>query len=156
MAIFSIFSQGVDFKQITLKEALEQAKAQGKMVFMDCYTTWCGPCKMMTEEVFPQKEAGDFFNAHFVNVKFDMEKGEGKELSKQFKIRAIPDLFTFESGGEGNVSGCWRRRTSRVHSSGKERFAERKYIGGIGKGVQDRKDDEKTYVGLCIDVTRYL
>ena len=78
---FQLFSQGVDFKQITLKEALEQAKAQGKMVFMDCYTTWCGPCKMMTEEVFPQKEAGDFFNAHFVNVKFDMEKGEGKELS---------------------------------------------------------------------------
>ena len=76
---FQLFSQGVDFKQITLKEALEQAKAQGKMVFMDCYTTWCGPCKMMTEEVFPQKEAGDFFNAHFVNVKFDMEKGEGKE-----------------------------------------------------------------------------
>lgn len=90
---FQLFSQGVDFKQITLKEALEQAKAQGKMVFMDCYTTWCGPCKMMTEEVFPQKEAGDFFNAHFVNVKFDMEKGEGKELSKQFKIRATRPFY---------------------------------------------------------------
>ena len=65
----------------------------GALVFVDCYTTWCGPCKMMTEEVFPQKEAGDFFNAHFVNVKFDMEKGEGKELSKQFKIRAYPTFL---------------------------------------------------------------
>ncbi len=97
---FQLFSQGVDFKQITLKEALEQAKAQGKMVFMDCYTTWCGPCKMMTEEVFPQKEAGDFFNAHFVNVKFDMEKGEGKELSKQFKIRAYPTFLLLNPEGK--------------------------------------------------------
>jgi len=97
---FQLFSQGVDFKQITLKEALEQAKAQGKMVFVDCYTTWCGPCKMMTEEVFPQKEAGDFFNAHFVNVKFDMEKGEGKELSKQFKIRAYPTFLLLNPEGK--------------------------------------------------------
>lgn len=75
-----LFAQGVGFKSISLKEALEQAKAQGKMVFVDCYTTWCGPCKMMAEQVFPQKAAGDFFNARFVNVKFDMEKGEGKEF----------------------------------------------------------------------------
>ena len=96
---FQLFSQGVDFKQITLKEALEQAKAQGKMVFVDCYTTWCGPCKMMTEEVFPQKEAGDFFNAHFVNVKFDMEKGEGPALAKRYGIRAFPTFLILRPDG---------------------------------------------------------
>ena len=94
-----LFAQGVGFKSISLKEALEQAKTQGKMVFVDCYTTWCGPCKMMTEQVFPQKEAGDFFNTHFVNVKFDMEKGEGKELSTRFKIRAYPTFLLLEPDG---------------------------------------------------------
>ena len=59
---FQLFSQGVDFKQITLKEALEQAKAQGKMVFVDCYTTWCGPCKMMAQEVFSLKRRPGTFS----------------------------------------------------------------------------------------------
>ena len=53
-----LFAQGVGFKSISLKEALEQAKAQGKMVFVDCYTTLCGPCKMMAEHwTFPGGEA---------------------------------------------------------------------------------------------------
>ena len=75
---FQLFSQGADFKQITLKEALEQAKVQGKMVFVDCYTTWCGPCKMMAQEVFSREDVGQFMNTRFVNVKLDMEKGEGR------------------------------------------------------------------------------
>ena len=61
-------------------EALAKAKAENKLVFMDCYTSWCGPCKYMTETIFPQEKAGEFFNPKFVCVKFDMEKGEGKEL----------------------------------------------------------------------------
>lgn len=95
-----LFSQGVDFKSITLAEALAQAEVQNKMVFVDCYTTWCGPCKMMTEQVFPQKEAGDYFNAHFVNVKFDMEKGEGKELATRFKIKAYPSFLVLNAAGQ--------------------------------------------------------
>ena len=93
-------SAQINFREGGFAEALEAAKSENKLVFMDCYTTWCGPCKMMTEEVFPQKEAGDFFNAHFANVKFDMEKGEGKELSKQFKIRAYPTFLLLNPEGK--------------------------------------------------------
>ena len=131
-ACFQLFSQGVDFKSVSLKEALEQAKTQGKMVFVDCYTTWCGPCKMMTEQVFPQKEAGDFFNTHFVNVKFDMEKGEGKELSTRFKIK----------GGEQNpiivIPDCWRRGSRRIYRTSKPWVTGEKFFTRVGKRVQDR------------------
>ena len=61
----------------TWQEVLKQAKEQNKMIFMDCYTVWCGPCKVLAKEIFSQKKVGDFFNAHFVNVKYDMEKGDG-------------------------------------------------------------------------------
>ena len=124
-ACFQLFSQGVDFKSVSLKEALEQAKTQGKMVFVDCYTTWCGPCKMMTEQVFPQKEAGDFFNTHFVNVKFDMEKGEGKELSTRFKIKAYPTFLLLEPDG--------KERYRIVGGGDLEEF-----IGRVSRGLQEK------------------
>ncbi len=68
------FAQGgVDFQHLTFDEALAKAKAEKKLVFVDCYTTWCGPCKHMTNEVFPQEKAGEYFNPRFVCVNFDME-----------------------------------------------------------------------------------
>ena len=50
---WGVFAQeGVNFRDLTFNEALAQAKAEKKMVFMDCYTSWCGPCKNMTNNVF--------------------------------------------------------------------------------------------------------
>ena len=58
----SMAQEGVNFRDITFEEALKQAKSENKLVFMDCYTSWCGPCKNMADKVFPQKAAGDYFN----------------------------------------------------------------------------------------------
>ena len=72
-------NEGVVFLEgKTFAEAVDLARESGKKVFLDCYTSWCGPCKMMTREIFPQKAAGDYFNREYVNIKIDMEKGEGK------------------------------------------------------------------------------
>ena len=51
----SVFGQGINFEKLTLEEALIKAKTENKYVFVDCYTTWCGPCKRMTEFVFPSE-----------------------------------------------------------------------------------------------------
>jgi thiol-disulfide isomerase/thioredoxin len=85
---------------LSLDEAMKTARAEKKLVFVDCYTTWCGPCKYMAASIFPQKEAGDFFNRHFVNVKFDMEKGEGIELQKKFGVTAYPTFLVLTPDGE--------------------------------------------------------
>ena len=81
---------------------LEKAKTVGRLIFMDCYTTWCWPCKGLTDNVFPLKEVGDFFNANFVNVKYDMEKGDGLMLHKKFKehIPGFPSLLLINSDGK--------------------------------------------------------
>ncbi|MBK9013501.1 MAG: thioredoxin family protein [Saprospiraceae bacterium] len=94
------FAQGIQFTQGTWKEMLAKAKKEDKLIFMDAYAEWCGPCKKMARDVFTQKEVGDYFNAHFVNVKMDMEKGEGIGLSGDFGIQAYPTLLFINSDGK--------------------------------------------------------
>lgn len=101
LAVFAItagaqtnFNEGKTFQQI-----LDQAKAEGRPVFIDCYTSWCGPCKQMATKVFPQKEAGDYFNSKFVCWKVDMEKGEGPELAKKYDVAAYPTFLIVNSDG---------------------------------------------------------
>ena len=86
-----------DFRHISYAEGLEAAKAENKLLFVDFYTEWCGPCKMMARDVFPQKEVGDFMNAHFVCLKIDAEKGEGVELAKRHNVRAYPTFILIDA-----------------------------------------------------------
>lgn len=93
---------GVSFVEgKTFAEILQQAKQENKLVFMDCYTSWCGPCKMMANKVFPKKEMGDYFNPRYVCVKFDMEKGEGVDLKSRYDVKAYPTFLCLDS--DGNV-----------------------------------------------------
>ena len=78
-------------------EVLQKAKEQNRLIFMDCYTVWCGPCKGLAKDIFPQKKVGDFFNANFVNAKYDMEKGEGLAL-KKIRRTGLSYFCTRESG----------------------------------------------------------
>ena len=82
------------------KDAVAKAQQTGKMIFLDCYTSWCGPCKMMANTVFPQEKVGAYMNPRFVSIKIDMEKGEGVELAKKLQISAFPTFIFFNSNGE--------------------------------------------------------
>ncbi len=90
----------IEFRDLTFSEALTAADEENKPIFMDCYTTWCGPCKWMAANIFTENEIADFYNENFVCVKFDMEKGEGIELAKEFKIRAYPTLLFVDANRE--------------------------------------------------------
>ncbi len=59
----------------TWTTVLAQAKKENKMIFLDAYATWCGPCKQMDSEVYTNSAVANFYNANFINVKYDMEKG---------------------------------------------------------------------------------
>lgn len=94
-------ASGIEFVNSSWQEALAKAAEENKLIFLDAYTTWCGPCKKMTREIFPKAEAGEFFNTHFVNVKMDMEKGEGLLLAEKYNIAVYPTLLFVDS--EGNL-----------------------------------------------------
>lgn len=102
-------NKGVVWEEGSLASVLAKAKKSKtkKLVFVDCYASWCGPCKSMANIVFPTEEAGKYFNANFFNVKFDMEKGEGVEIKKNYRIKAFPTfLILDEKGNEiGRVVG---------------------------------------------------
>ncbi|MRT92231.1 thioredoxin domain-containing protein [Ancylomarina sp. 16SWW S1-10-2] len=97
----SLFAQGIKFEHGTLAEAQALAKKENKMIFMDCYTTWCGPCKALSKNVFPTKEVGDVFNDKFINLKMDCEKGEGPEVAKKYGVAAYPTMVFLDA--DGNV-----------------------------------------------------
>ena len=92
--------QGIDFNVPSFKEALKMANAENKLIFVDAYTTWCGPCTFMSKNIFTDKKVGDYYNEAFVNVKIDMEKGEGPQLAKAWKITGYPTLIFIDKNGE--------------------------------------------------------
>ncbi|MDR2885343.1 MAG: thioredoxin family protein [Rikenellaceae bacterium] len=95
--------QGIVFDEGTFQELLDKAKAENKLVFIDAYASWCGPCKRMASEVFPQPEVGEYFNATFINAKFDMEKGEGIQIARRYKVDRYPTFLLVD--GQGVLKG---------------------------------------------------
>jgi len=101
------FEHGLSWQQVK-----EKAKKENKFLLVDCFTTWCGPCKYMASTIFPQEKVGEFFNKNFVNVKvqFDQTKNDSEEvkswyadaqlMSKEFKINAYPTFLIFSPKGE--------------------------------------------------------
>ena len=73
-----------------------EAKKQKKMIFIDAYTSWCGPCRMLKQNTFTDKAAGDFFNKHFINIALDMEKGDGIAFAQKYQVTAYPTLFIMD------------------------------------------------------------
>lgn len=93
-------ADGTKFIETSWAEILQMAKAQQKPIFMDCYTSWCGPCRQMLRDVFPQKQVGDYLNENFVVTKFDMEKGDGVDLAKKYEVRAYPTYLVLDADGK--------------------------------------------------------
>ncbi len=96
-----LFSQdGIKFGKQSFAKTLEQAKKENKLIFLDAFASWCGPCKLLDKNVFPKKEVGDYFNANFLNLHIDMEKGEGIEIAKKYSIYSYPTLLFIDGDGK--------------------------------------------------------
>jgi thiol-disulfide isomerase/thioredoxin len=93
-------AQGIEFFHGTWKEALEESAKLGKPIFVDAYAKWCGPCKRMAATTFKDEGVGEFFNQNFINMKIDMEEGEGLTFRNKYPVGAFPTLFFIDAKGE--------------------------------------------------------
>ncbi|AWK05733.1 hypothetical protein HYN56_16405 [Flavobacterium crocinum] len=134
-------AQGISFEHSTFKEVLAKAKAEKKLVFMDCFTTWCGPCKMMAKEIFPQQNVGDYMNANFVSIKMDMEKGEGIELTKTYDVNAYPTLLFMDSDGKVVHRATGADKAEDFIEQAKIAFDPSKQLDNLDKQYQSGKRD---------------
>ncbi|MCA6067579.1 thioredoxin family protein [Chryseobacterium sp. RG1] len=100
ISLFTFAQDGIQFQDIPFKDLVAKAKKEKKLVFIDAYASWCGPCKMMEKNVFVTKSVGDFFNKNFVNARIDMEKGEGREVAAKFAVRSYPTYLFLNGEGE--------------------------------------------------------
>lgn len=96
--ILRVYSQPL-FRELSYAEALQKSGAESKPVFLMCYTTWCGHCKKMKEEIFTDSSVAAFYTAHFICIKSDMEAGEGISLHNKFAVKMYPTFIFLDKNG---------------------------------------------------------
>ncbi len=90
----------IEFSANSWEYILAEAKVQNKLIFIDAYTSWCGPCKWAAKYLFTNKEVAYYYNENFINVSMDMEKGEGIAFAKKFAINSYPTFLIINSKQE--------------------------------------------------------
>lgn len=100
------FERGLSWTRI-----LEKAKQENKYIFVDCYASWCGPCKKMDKEVYGLSEVGDTYNGKYVCVKMQMDRtstddefvrasySDSKWIMDKYHVNAYPTFLYFDSDG---------------------------------------------------------
>ena len=146
-------AQGIEFFHGTWEEALVKAEAEGKLIFVDAYTTWCGPCKRMSANVFPVAEVGDVFNANFINVKLDMEKAESTSFRKVHPVRAYPTLLWINGKDEAVHTSVGGKTVDKLIAVANEAIAKQDDIEALAAEWEAGDRDPKlafTYIRALV------
>jgi thioredoxin-related protein len=104
---------GVKFENsLSWPEVLTKAKTENKYIFVDVYASWCGPCKLMDQQVYPNDTIGSYLNDHFISVKVQMDStdkdneqikewyGDARAINEKYKIQGFPSFLFFTPDGE--------------------------------------------------------
>jgi len=113
---------GINFLHgTTWAEAVAKAKAENKLIFIDFYTQWCGPCLNMAQTVFSLPTVGYYYNQTFINLKIDAEEGEGITLAKKYGVRSYPTYAFIDPAYRRNRPSQQQSSDSRTVYSDRKR-----------------------------------
>lgn len=107
--ISTSYSQ-INFESLSFKEALAKADKEGKKVFVDVYTSWCGPCKWMDAEVFSNPALGERLAKKYIAIKIDAEKSPDRRALFHYYIKGYPTMLILDTKGK-EVGRLYGRHT---------------------------------------------
>lgn len=141
-----VSAQGIDFFKGDWEAALAQAQSQDKLIFVDAYATWCGPCKRMAADVFPDEQVGAFYNRNFVSLKLDMEAPENADFRAKYPVAAFPTLYYISPDGEVVQSVKGAQSVTQFISTGQKALALSEPTGDYAEQYDDgNREPELVY-----------
>ena len=94
----------IEFREIVKEEewnaAMEDAREDEKLVFLDIYATWCGPCKYLENNVYTDESLGEYYNDNYINLKMDGESTFGAKMARKYALSAYPTMYFLDSDEE--------------------------------------------------------
>ena len=149
------YAQGIRFEdQLNWQQIREKARTEHKYIFVDCYATWCGPCKWMDKSIYPQESVGTYFNSNFINVKIQQDRttsdadvvrsryDDAALIIKTYDITAFPTFLFFDENGNivHRVVGA-KSTPDEFISAAKEAFDKNKQYYNQMAHVQENATD---------------
>jgi thiol:disulfide interchange protein len=95
----SLSNSGIVFQKGSWQEIVDSARKSNKPIFVDLSASWCKYCKKMKAEVYTDNSVASYYNQNFINVSYDIEKGDGVELAKKYNVKGLPTLVFIKADG---------------------------------------------------------
>lgn len=76
ITIFSLSLSAQQINWMSFEDAVNAQKVTPKKIFVDAYTIWCGPCKLLDKNTFSNPDLIAFMNENYYAVKFNAEGNE--------------------------------------------------------------------------------
>jgi thioredoxin-related protein len=168
---FSITANAAEIrfqKNMSWKQVLQLAKSQNKIIFFDAFASWCGPCKYMERSVYTDAGVAAYYNANFINVKMDMEAGEGPALSDKFAITAYPTFLFIDATGKVVHKSMGAMEAPDFVQLGKDAKDPASQYFGLHEGVKNKTISDAQFLkwvgyarklreeGLAETISRFL
>ena len=146
-SLASLTAQGIEFFHGTWAEAQEKAKSEEKLIFVDAFASWCGPCKRMAAAVFPEEKVGAYFNANFICLKIDMEKPENAEFAGKYPVSAYPTLMFLDASGKVVQKEVGAKSVEQLLEFGQKALGRTDKSGDYEKAYNEGKRDPEFLLG---------
>ena len=98
-ATFASVASGAMWQDGSLSDATARAARDNKLVFVDVYATWCGPCQDMDTDVYPRAEVNRLLTSDFVALRRDGERGEGLSIAQRYHVLGFPTMLVLDGNG---------------------------------------------------------